>query len=125
MRRAASEFIERHPVGRWFFNFLLITVLFAIGLYLRNAQQDVVSGQQQIIRTLSAEVHARCVENKKNRRALRKIVFRGLDVGKPGTPGYAYYLAHPKEKQAALHRVWQAIENLPPIVCGKPPEPTS
>ena len=58
-----------------------------------------------------------CRESKENRTALRAIIMRGRDVGKPGSPGYAYYKAHPGEARKARARVDQALKDLPPIKC--------
>lgn len=63
------------------------------------------------------ESRQRCHAEQANRTALRTIVLRGRDVGKPGTPGYAYYRAHPGEAAKALERVDQALDDLPPIHC--------
>ena len=68
-------------------------------------------------RKIHDEVHARCIENQANRAALRVIILRERDVGRPGTPGYAYFKAHPGEAEKARERVDQALADLPPVVC--------
>ena len=59
-----------------------------------------------------------CKASQENRAVLRGLIERGKDVGKPGTPGYAYYTKHPEEKQAALDRVDKELDRLPPINCS-------
>lgn len=63
------------------------------------------------------EADHRCHAEQSNRQALRGIVLRGRDVGKPGTPGYSYYQKHPEEARLALKRVDEALADLPPIHC--------
>ena len=59
-----------------------------------------------------------CKASQENRAVLRELIERGRDVGKPGTPGYAYYTTHPEEKQAAIDRVDSTLDGLPPISCS-------
>lgn len=80
--------------------YLFLVALIVVVLGLR--QQDVYRG---------------CVQNKNNRSAIRGIIMRGLDVGKPGTPGYDYYRTHPEEALVSITRVREALEALPPISC--------
>ena len=63
--------------------------------------------------------HKICKASQENRDGLRALIERGRDVGQPGTPGFAYYRKHPKEKQAAVARVDEALAGLPPIDCPR------
>ncbi len=79
--------------------------------------QAIVTASKQADAALRAEALQRCIEGAANRSAIRAVILRGLDVGKPGTPGYAYYVQHPEEIALARQRTRDALRALPEITC--------
>jgi hypothetical protein len=94
---------DAHGPTRWVINGIMLCIIAVISYTLGSV----------------GEAHQRCLENQKNRSAIRGIILRGRDIGKPGTPGYDYYRKHLAEAQKARERVDLALRDLPPIECGR------
>lgn len=87
--------------------YLVLAVGIVLGLWFNHRNE----------RRLDSVVTQQCLESRTNRTALRTIIRRSGDVGRRGSPGYAYYRKHPAEKKIAKRRVDQALRDLPPIDC--------
>ena len=96
--------VERHPVGRWLFNFLLILAAFGL-LYFLNAGNAENNRQAR---------YDFCVEVEQVRSYAREAAQRGLK----SIPTIAYYRTHPAERRRAVRDIKRQVDFFsPPLDC--------